>query len=758
MRNFWLKMNHLTRHQVFLRVLPVVFVSIVVLGGASWLLFEDRTLSTAAEYQQQKLVELTTRLRYRVARLAMTAELRKSEITSDLAAVSLSETQIAEEVVKSVIELEPVMVTAQVSPTQGLLTHLVITSPFDTEQNRGILDDWYQSKAVLWVNHVPGTGWTPPPMDGPPTILESDPWHQILLFPPVFLDLQSTPRTQLPLLVRRKTTTGDHTQTLMLVDLGSLLAEADIPDWFCLVNSSGKMLWRQDRTDSGFFAEKSGLDLLDMGRGLAKGDHKSGLIGRWREPWLVTATASPTLPVMLLSAHPAASLRNLIMKYLVFVAGLAVLALLGSVLGVMRVMGPVTRRIEALSESMAALAKGEYSRRLPEDRRDEIGQLIVYFNLMASSLDEAHREVKEKAVHLRAALENMQMLDRAKDDFLMLISHEVRTPLTAIMGGVDYLLKAVEKTSDDEKKFLNSLNLMEVTSIIQSSGERLSGFMTDAIQMTAIQSSGRRLDLKLTPVADLVELGLIGIREQAAARGIRVENQIGEQVWSVLGDANILKMALEKVFNNAVKHNRDGGKILIREAWEVPGLGGPAELVNAEGLRILMEQSSYRQWEGEEIRWRLVEVFNSGEPIPEDRRTALFGKFELVGRIENHKQGSGLSLPITRGAVECHGGQVYLHSDKRDGNSFFILLPTILDQDAVSVAMALDLWDEVNQGVGGAAGDKKMGEVTDLASFKVEIDDLGSAIDGNVHQTGGRVDGSGCSDDKEKVTIGSSRK
>ncbi len=411
-----------------------------------------------------------------------------------------------------------------------------------------------------------------------------------------------------------------------------------------------------------------------------------------------------------------------------------------------------------LTDTMSLLTQGDYSGRLSEGRADEIGQLIGYFNLMAASLDEAHREVKEKTVHLRAALENRRLLDQAKDDFLVLISHEVRTPLTAIMGGVDFLKSSLDKSSDQEKEMLDQLNITEVVSIIQSSGERLSGFMTDAIQMTSIQSGDRKLNLKSTPVMDLVEMGLCGVRERATTRSILVQNQLEDNVWSFLGDPEVLKMALEKILDNALKHNRNGGKIIVREAWEVPGLGSPEDLLKPESQRTLLEQPGYKKFEGEDIRWRLVEIYNSGEPIPVDRREALFGKFELVGRIENHSQGSGLSLPIALRAVHCHGGQILTHSDGRDGNSFFLLLPTLLEFDQVQAAMATELRNKVSESVGGTAGDKQVGQVTDLASLKVKVDDLGAPVDRGVDQAGGGVDRSGGSHHQEKITIGRGRK
>jgi signal transduction histidine kinase len=408
-------------------------------------------------------------------------------------------------------------------------------------------------------------------------------------------------------------------------------------------------------------------------------------------------------------------------KYVFTVLGVAFLALGFALFGVTRVVDKVSRHLSHL----------------------------------ATSKDEAHRLVQLKAENLRGTLDDMRMLDKAKDDFLILISHEVRTPLTSIMGGVDILKSSVEQVKGDEKEVLDRLNVLEIASIIESSGRRLTGFMNDAIQMTSIQSRDRKLDLQPVPAADLVEIGLCGIRERAHLRNISVVNELENQAdWSVLCDQRILKVALEKVLNNAVVHNYDGGEIIIREATRIPGQDLAASDVEPEGEYYLKGQGTYRKWEHEEITWRMIEIFNTGDAIPEDRRQALFGKFELVGRIEHHHKGSGLSMPIASSAVKNHGGRILVHADKLKGNSFFLLLPTVSSGAKPRVVAGTLSGNQVPHGVGGGTGDEEVALVADAAPFQVEFDDPGSGIPGRSDESRGRVDRSGGADHQEEITVG----
>ncbi|MBM4131956.1 HAMP domain-containing histidine kinase [bacterium] len=302
----------------------------------------------------------------------------------------------------------------------------------------------------------------------------------------------------------------------------------------------------------------------------------------------------------------------------------------------------------------------------------------------------------------------------------------MRTPLTSLMGGVEFMRSALEKADPAQREAVDALHLPEIVDIVASSGRRLTGFMNDAIQMTAVQSHERELDLKPVPIESLIEVGLCGARERARLRSITVENEFaGRNEWSALCDLNVLKLALERILSNAVVHNRDGGRVVIRGAEAIPGLPAAMTLPDAEMVRRLSTQPSFRGYEKVPVHWLLIEIFNTGAPIPEDRRRALFGKFELVGRIAHHQKGSGLSLPIAQAAIEHHGGRIFLDSSGREGNSFFLLLPCV-PAGVRAPRRTANLWNQAGQGSGGVAGNEEIGQVRDAARLEVELQDAGA--------------------------------
>jgi len=727
-----------TRWQIFARVLPVMFLAVLSIGAISWMVFTHHATRTAQGVEQQELLSLLDNLRRRASLEAMAVEVRQNDF---LARGGRSDgTHLVEDLLQ--MELLDGVALGRPQAAEGEWPgYFSLVDSLATEPNKARVAEWLEKYSHCFQpGFRPGT-WTKVRVSDAPVLVDSNPGHPVYLFPPLLLEPtgpdQKSRAALLPVLVRDESGELHTGHPVYFLDLKTLVADYQYGDWWCVVNGEGRvmvaatesveigtMLADRPRGDTGgIFRVATGSDLwLPLGPGEKT---RTAVVGNPMLPWIATVGRGSNLPFMLLTVHEVSGLQGIGIRYVLTVFGVALLALGLALYGVTRVVDKVSRHLSHL----------------------------------ATSKDEAHRLVQIKAENLRGTLDDMRMLDKAKDDFLILISHEVRTPLTSIMGGVDYLKSTVSHVNGSEKEFLDRLNILEIVEIIESSGQRLTGFMNDAIQMTSIQSRDRKLDLQSVPASDLVEIGLCGIRERAHLRGITVTNELEEgPEWSVLCDQRVLKVAFEKIFNNAVVHNYEGGRITIREAAMVPGQDKADWGVEAEGEYYLKGQASYRRWEHEKLTWRLIEVFNTGDPIPEDRRKALFGKFELVGRIEHHHKGSGLSMPIASSAVKNHGGRILVHTDKKIGNSFFLLLPTLsskalpaADKDPESGDVA---GNQKPQGVGGRTGDKEIGQMSDAARFEIELDHAGSGLVGGSDQTSGGIDGARGADNEEEVTVG----
>ena len=726
------RLSNRARWQIFARVIPVMLLAVISIGIISWVVFTDRATSTATNIQKQELVSLLDNLRRRVSLEAMAVEVRQNDFLAH--GGRPDGTHLVEDLLQMEL-LDGVALGRPQSENMKDSSVFSLVDSLSTLDNKARISAWLEKYSHCFEPGFRPGSWSRVRVSDSPVLVDSNPGHPVYIFPPLLLGTatgnQGSMLALLPVMVRNMRAQPQTGHPVYFLDLKELIANFQPSGWWCVLDGDGTVMV------SATGSVKPGARLADRPRDekdgifeVAAGSEislplrpgqkvETALVGKWWLPWIITVGRGDNLPFTMLTALEVSGLRAMGLQYVMAILGVALLALGLALFGVTRVVHNVSQHLSHL----------------------------------AVSKDEAHRLVQIKAEHLRDTLDDLRMLDQAKDDFLVLISHEVRTPLTAIMGGVDYLKASVTKASGEEKEILNRLNVLEITSIIESSGQRLTGFMNDAIQMTSVQSRDRQLDLKAIPVADLVEIGLCGIRERAHLRGITVTNELEEGAdWAVLCDQKVLKLAFEKILNNAVAHNYEGGRIVIREADKAPGQKGADCRIEPEGEIYLKGQASYGRWAHEELTWRLIEIFNTGDPIPEDRRKALFGKFELVGRIEHHHKGSGLSIPIANSAVKHHGGSILVHADKKLGNSFFLLLPT-LRSDAKAVEEP-KLGNQADQGVGRGTGYKEICQMTDAARFDVEFDHASSLSPGRSDQPGGGVDGTRGTDHQEQVTIG----
>ncbi len=753
MTSFWNRFNFRIKHQLYLRILPVVALSVLAVGA-----FSGRLLTSRAErtYQQQESLENTNALRRVVERIsvqALLAEVQRDDRLTPLmrAAAPGTHRATAERFLGGMLRREAVRGAAIVSVGADGRAAFVAAA-FDTElaipANADSLTAWIGGAwsglaSADWTDLQAGTSWP----RGPRTV-NIDRAHSLWIFDPLPLARGAgSAELVLPTVVFEGAFVpadwGESSHAgrarmhvVLMLDIPSLLS-----DWFddgatgelqpgefqAAVDERGRLICASADTLA------AGLDLTAPGPGVfhrVRGEDLAALLHREGGDGIVQSTLGsrlnpqsfllarrPELPFGLVSALEMSKINGGFVLYTAIIVLMVVIALLGSILAITSVGERLSNRLQAMSLNMEEVAKGDFTRRMGVGTEDEVGRLISYFNQMTGDLADAHRLVNDKTRNLRIALDKMQRLDKAKDDFLALISHEVRTPLTSIIGGIDYLRVVLPGQETEQGQALAKLGVTEIVEIVENSGRRLSEFMNDAILMASLQSADVRVHLEPVPIVDICSMVLSSLQEGITARSLTVENELaGTASWGPLCDREMLVVAVEKLLRNAVQHNVDGGRVRIREVAAIPGLGPVADALDERARQGFLDQPVMASWCERGVSWRAVELFNTGPHIPLDKREALFTKFELVGRIEHHQKGSGLSLPIVQAIVENHGGRIHVESVAGEGNFFYLIVP--------SVELGDDSGEEQGQGRGGVAGDEEMGVAADAAAREVELDHL----------------------------------
>jgi two-component system phosphate regulon sensor histidine kinase PhoR len=227
----------------------------------------------------------------------------------------------------------------------------------------------------------------------------------------------------------------------------------------------------------------------------------------------------------------------------------------------------------------------------------------------------------------------IERLERVRQEFLSNVSHELRTPLTAILAFVETLETSAIEDQESVKRFL---------SIIRKNASRMNTLIGDILELSAIEAGNVEVRAEDVALSALVAEVISALAAQAEARAITVVNEIPPDV-RVYADERRLEQMLTNLIDNAIKFNREGGKVTVR-----------------------FERGA---------RDRIL-ISDSGEGIPAQYLDRLFERFYRVDRARSRDMGgTGLGLAIVKHLARAHGGEVSVTSELGKGSTFTIELP-----------------------------------------------------------------------------------
>lgn len=274
---------------------------------------------------------------------------------------------------------------------------------------------------------------------------------------------------------------------------------------------------------------------------------------------------------------------------------------------------------------------------------------------------------RETIINLEKSAAGLTRLNQMKDSFLGLASHELKTPLTVIMGYTELLLLDMKENLPDAAQ--------EMITHISNAADRLDTVVKDMIDVSRIDQ--KQLDLKLEQVNvnTLVEDTVGELRYFFALRKQEISVMLDGSLPMIRGDRTRLYQLLANVLGNAIKFTPDGGMISVRTSMRL--LEPNPQASGLDGA-FSPERQPFLE----------IAVSDTGIGIDPDEQMRIFDKFYEVGNIEEHSsgkvafksRGAGLGLSIAKGVVEMHGGSIRVESQGYDqskcpGATFYILLP-----------------------------------------------------------------------------------
>jgi signal transduction histidine kinase len=268
---------------------------------------------------------------------------------------------------------------------------------------------------------------------------------------------------------------------------------------------------------------------------------------------------------------------------------------------------------------------------------------------------------------LEAANLKLQELDRLKSEFVSNVSHDLRTPLSAIQMSVDNLVDGIAgEVGEPLRAYLQR---------IRTNTERLTRLISDLLDLSRIEAGRIYLNPEPIVVMDLAWEVVDGLRPVAVERGLECVLAPSDGPLVAYADRDRSHQILMNLVGNALKFTPAGGRITVTAAAVTANAEcGPR---NAESAPLDATPHSALHTPNSTFRAFVeIAVEDTGEGIPPDQLETVFEKFHQVRRDGKAKvQGTGLGLAIVKSLVELHGGRIQVQSRLGHGSRFAFTLP-----------------------------------------------------------------------------------
>lgn len=232
----------------------------------------------------------------------------------------------------------------------------------------------------------------------------------------------------------------------------------------------------------------------------------------------------------------------------------------------------------------------------------------------------------------------LRKLENIRKDFVANVSHEIRTPITAIKGFVETLRDGAIHSPQDAERFLG---------IIQNHVQRLETLVEDLLSLSRIEEEAEKeaIVLEEKAIKEVLEGALVLCQAMADSKQIRIELSCGDEVKATV-NPSLLEQAVVNLLDNAIQYSEPGKSIWVQGETTPQGV--------------------------------LIQVRDEGCGIERQHQERLFERFYRVDKARSRKQGgTGLGLAIVKHIMEAHGGHVSVESQLGRGSTFTLHLPRI---------------------------------------------------------------------------------
>ncbi|MDY7031911.1 MAG: ATP-binding protein, partial [Thermodesulfobacteriota bacterium] len=291
-----------------------------------------------------------------------------------------------------------------------------------------------------------------------------------------------------------------------------------------------------------------------------------------------------------------------------------------------RISQPICRLNEAVKDIIKGNWEGTES--VKGSRIDEVGELATSFNSMSHELHESFDNLEDKN-------EELERLDKLKDEFLANTSHELRTPLNGMIG----ISESVIDGATGEITSLQQKNL----AMIAGSGHRLLELVNDILDFAKLKNQGLELQQKPVGIHSLVDVVLAFSQSLIGGKELKLINSVPDNLPLAYADEHRLEQILFNLIGNSIKFTETG------------------------------EVEVFAKEDKDQL---IITISDTGIGIPPEKHEKIFESFEQAdGSTAREYGGTGLGLAVTKQLLELHGGTIWVDSEVGKGSTFSFTLP-----------------------------------------------------------------------------------
>ena len=228
---------------------------------------------------------------------------------------------------------------------------------------------------------------------------------------------------------------------------------------------------------------------------------------------------------------------------------------------------------------------------------------------------------------------HLKEVDQMKSEFVSMVSHEFRTPLTSMNMSINMLLEEnAGEINEDQRELLD---------VAKDDTEHLNNLVDDLLDLSKLESGKIDLDFENVKVADIFDSSVKPFKNKASEKGIDlIQKDVGD--LKVYADLTKITWVITNLIGNALRYTEKGDKIVLN--------------ANKKGHKVH------------------ISVADTGEGIPKEYQHKIFEKFVRAGTDQDESSGTGLGLPIAKEIVEAHGGRIWVKSKEDEGSTFTFTL------------------------------------------------------------------------------------